>query len=81
MNNQRNSEQVFIDRMQVIKFIAQRSPRRVGATELAGTIKGSTRKLQRTLKGLTEIGYLTCDNETPKGYKVNKEAFKEIQCL
>lgn len=81
MNGNYTHDIVFDQRMQALKFIAQRSPNRVSCADLSEILVGCTRTHQRILSGLVKLGYLISDDCNPKGYWINKEQFKDFENL
>lgn len=61
-----------------LRHIANLSPNRVCAADIAELTNAHLRTSQRALKVLAEWGYLTSDGCNPTGYKFNEEKRKEL---
>ena len=71
------AQRTFENRHTALRYIANLSPQRVTSAEISELTNTHLRTAQRTLKDLTEWGYLISDKRiggiNPVGYKFNEE--------
>lgn len=72
------AQRTFEIRHTTLRHIANLSPNRVCAADIAELTNAHLRTSQRALKVLAEWGYLTSDGCNPTGYKFNEEKRKEL---